>query len=210
MEMTVMAQWLNNFFAGYDNAILSALHELAVQAGTFLTPVMKLISVTGNGGVLMIVLAVLLTFFSRTRKVGVCMLGALLIGSLITNVFLKEWVARPRPYLSLPYSEWWLYVEAPRMRDLSFPSGHATATTAAMMSLWQVKKRGYRIAGCVYVLLMAVSRNYLMVHYPSDVLAGLLIGLLAAFLSCTVVNRVYDSRLVRARRQRIRDRQQNR
>lgn len=195
METSVVAGWLSDFFGSYDDAVLCALHNLAEWAGTFVTPLMKGISMTGNKGILPVMLAALLLMFPKTRKVGICMLGALALGALVTNVLLKEWVARTRPYGNPRYYDWWRYVDAPKMRDFSFPSGHTTAATASMMCLWQCEKKRYFAAGCLYALLMGISRNYLMVHYPSDVLAAMLIGTLAAWVSCTVTDKVYPGRI---------------
>ena len=194
MEISTAAQWLNDVFGNYDYAILSAMHALAERAGTFFTPFMKAVSVTGNHGALFIILAVLLILIPKTRKQGICMAGALIIGALITNVFIKNWVARMRPYQTVLYYEWWRFVSAPAMREFSFPSGHTTAASACLMTLWQLPRKRYWIAGFIYMLLMGMSRNYLMVHYPSDVLAAILIGIFAAFVSCTVVNKVYHNR----------------
>ena len=98
MEYTAIAEWLNTTFAGYDSAILGFMNTLATAAGGFLTPLMKLITFLGEKGIIMFLLAIGFMCFSRTRRIGVCMFGAVCCGALITNIILKDMVARPRPF----------------------------------------------------------------------------------------------------------------
>lgn len=194
MELTIMAQWLNSTFEIFDFTILSFWHMLMEQAGFFLTPFMCLVSLTGNAGTLSILLGLVLLCNARTRRIGAGILVAILCGALLTNIFIKEWVARPRPYqMSELYHSWWLSVKGPVMSEYSFPSGHMTSSTAAMIQLIKCKKKRYFVAGCFYVLFMGMSRNYLMVHYPSDVIGGLCIGTIASLLSfvlCAMIVKV--------------------
>ncbi|MBR1455599.1 MAG: phosphatase PAP2 family protein [Oscillospiraceae bacterium] len=191
MELSAIALWLNTAFSGYDYGILGALHTAAEYAGSVLTPVMKLITLLGEKGLLMFLLALVLVCFPRTRKMGVCVFGAVCCGALITNIILKDLVARPRPFETLDvYRQWWTAVGAPAEDDFSFPSGHVTAITAGMTALCLTcrrRNRGLLVSGTVVaVLLMAISRNYLVAHYPSDVLFAAVIGLLSAFIAYVI------------------------
>ncbi len=179
MELTAAAQWLNTSFAGFDNAILEFYHNLAEVAAPFFTPFFTAISFVGDGGMLGFVLAFILLLFKKTRKWGFCIIAAIGIGGLITNITLKDIIARPRPFNN-GYEEWWKFIGAPIEDEFSFPSGHATAAAAAMTALciW-VKPKWIIAPASVYVLLIMASRNYLMVHYPSDVTAGLIVGMIA-------------------------------
>lgn len=98
MTMTAAAQWLNTAFAGYDEAILKIMHSLSGALGSVLTPLMKLITFLGEKGLLLLLLSLVLMCFARTRRVGVCVFGAVCCGALITNFILKDLVARPRPF----------------------------------------------------------------------------------------------------------------
>ena len=80
----------------------------------------------GNGGWFWIVLGIILLFFPKTRKLGLLTLASMLIGFLITNVCLKNLVARPRPYTQIPD----LTILVKKPHDWSFPSGHTTASFA--------------------------------------------------------------------------------
>lgn len=184
MELTAMAQWLNSAFSGYDQALLGALHSLAEAAGGFLTPLMKLITLLGEKGLLMFLLALGLMCFSRTRKIGVCVFGAVCCGALITNIILKDAVARPRPFETMElYKQWWVAVGAPGEDGFSFPSGHVTAAAAGMTALCLMKGKKLILPSVLIVVLMGISRNYLVAHYPSDVLFAMIIGLASAFIA---------------------------
>ena len=110
-----MAEWLNLTFGGFDRAILEFMHGLAESCGGFLTPLMKLITLVGEKGLWMFALAAVLICFKKTRKIGVCLFGAVCCGALITNVLLKDQIARLRPFEWDPalYGEWWKAVGSP-------------------------------------------------------------------------------------------------
>ena len=187
MELTAFAGWLNSAFAGYDSAILRLTHGMAEALGGILTPVMKVITLLGEKGLILILASLVLMLFSRTRRAGVCMFGAIACGAILTNFILKDWVARPRPFESLTvYRQWWDFLGSPAEDGFSFPSGHVTAATAGMTALCLTKGRKWILPSVIWVLLMALSRNYLMAHYPSDVLFAVLIGLLAAAIAYAI------------------------
>lgn len=187
-----MTNWLNSSFALFDYAILNLFHLLADSAGTFLTPLAKVFAFVGDNGYLSLLIAFIMLCFSKTRKCGVCIVFAIGFGALFTNLIIKDIVARPRPYASeiQAFTDWWNRVGAPLESEFSFPSGHTTAAMASMTALCIAigKKRKWLIApSALYVVLMGASRNYLMVHYPSDVIGGIIIGGIAATLACTIV-----------------------
>lgn len=190
MELTAFASWLNRFFAGYDGAILSLLHRLGSAAGAVLTPLMKLVTLLGEKGLLLILVAVVLMLFAKTRKTGVCMFGAIACGAILTNFILKDWVARPRPLESMPYLEWAMALGVTE-DGFSFPSGHVTAAMAGLTALCLTRGRKWILPSVLWVLLMAVSRNYLMAHYPSDVLFAVLVGLIAALIAYAITKLIF-------------------
>ena len=192
MAMTSAALWLNEFFSGYDNAILSLMHSLATALGAVLTPLMKVITFLGEKGIIFFLLALIFMCFSSERDTGVCVFGAVCCGALITNIILKDSIARPRPFETVEqFREWWVYVGSPFEDGYSFPSGHVTACAAGMTALSLMKGKKLVVPSVVIVLLMAISRNYLMAHYPSDVLVAAIIGVASGFIAWVITRFIF-------------------
>ena len=192
MELTAAALSLNTIFAGYDEAILSLMHRLAVSMGGLLTPLCKFITLLGEKGLLFFLAALVLMLFPRTRKVGVCMFGAVACGALITNIILKDAIARPRPFETVAlYRDFWNYLGSPAEDGFSCPSGHGPAAAAGMVSLCLSRGKKWLLPTVVWVLLMAFSRNYLMAHYPSDVLCAAIIGTASAFIAWAITRGIF-------------------
>ena len=193
MELTAGAEWLNTTFNGFDHAILSVLHELALLTNGNLNWLFKFISLFAEKGLFLILLSIFLMLFKKTRKFGICMFGAIGAGAILTNFILKDMVARPRPYMSgiLEYKDWWQYAGMVTESDFSFPSGHTTAMTAAMMSLVFMAKTKKKYWCILFIFLMGVSRNYLMVHYPTDVIGGMISGLIGATVAYFITLLIY-------------------
>ena len=148
----------------------------------------RAITFLGDGGWFWILLAVVLLIMKKTRKAGAAAAIALVIGALITNVCLKNMVARVRPYDT--YSALIPIVTKPI--DWSFPSGHTCASFASAFVYFRLLPKKYGIPALVLACMIAFSRLYLGVHYPTDVLAGFLIGLLASVLAVWMVSRFCD------------------
>ena len=148
----------------------------------FLDAVMPVITTLGNGGVIWIVCAVVLLLIPKTRKIGVVLAVSLAIEALCCNVILKPLAARIRPFDMNTAVQ--LLISPPT--DFSFPSGHTGAAFAAASALFFCKNRLW-IAALVLAILIAFSRLYLYVHYPTDVLGGIMLGILSGWLGYTLV-----------------------
>ena len=134
-----------------------------------LTPIFRFITTLGNAGVIWIVLSVGL---KKTRRVGLLALVSLVFSALIDNVILKNVVARTRPYEVIDG----LTSLVGAQKDYSFPSGHTGSAFAAAVVMFRGLPKKYGIPILVFACLMGLSRLYVGVHYPSDVLGGALIG----------------------------------
>ena len=192
----MIAEFLNTAFASFDYTILSAFHGLATAAEVVFTPIAEIFALIGDNGYFSFLLAFILLCFKKTRKCGICIIFAIGFGALLTNVAIKNIVARPRPYASdiAAFKEWWTYAGAHLESEFSFPSGHTTAAMASMTALCAAigKQRKWLIApATLYVIVMGASRNYLMVHYPTDVIAGIIVGATGAIAACFTVNALW-------------------
>ncbi len=195
MILSAFADFLNSSFAGFDHAIMSFFHLLAETCGVILTPIFKLITLLGEEGILMILLGVGLLFFKKTRKAGFCVLAAVIIGWLVVNISIKPLVARPRPYVSgvEDYYNWWLAAGGPVMSEYSFPSGHSNIVACALTALALALGKKWILPCAVVTLLVGMSRVYLMVHYPTDVIGGFITGIIAGVLGWLIVRSIYGA-----------------
>ncbi|MDO5444608.1 MAG: phosphatase PAP2 family protein [Eubacteriales bacterium] len=197
MVLSAGADFLNSFFAGFDKLFLSFYHSICCSPLTILS---KLITFIGEKGLVFFIAALILMCFSKTRRTGICLFGAVACGALITNIILKDLIARPRPFMFEPYSEWYLAVGAPFEDDFSFPSGHVTAAAAGMMALRLRNGKKWTVPAIIWVLLTCMARNYLMAHYPSDVLFGALIGIVSAVIAYFITELIF--RILRVNRRK--------
>ena len=200
MDMNAAAIWINNTFAAFDQSMAVLVHKLYDIGGGFFTPFFEIISELGHGGIPLIILSLILMLFSRTRRYGTAMLFGLAIGALITNCCLKILIARARPYSEETkaffntdlYQKLWMTVGQNVESDKSFPSGHTTAAFASMTALFLTGNKKYSWAAFIFAFLMAVARIYLVVHFASDVLAGVAVGVLAGILGTLLAGRIPD------------------
>ena len=202
MAASATALWLDSFFAGYDHFFLKLLHGMAEKLGAVMTPLMRAITFLGEKGILFFLLALIFMLMVDKRDLGVCIFGAVCCGALITNIILKDNVARIRPFMnSAEYEAWWAFVGAPLEDGFSFPSGHVTACAAGMTAITLMRGRKWLVPSVVIVLLMGISRNYLMAHYPSDVLAAALIGVFSGFVAWFITQFIFN--FLRRRRRAV-------
>ena len=160
-----------------DMSILLWIQEhLRIAA---LTQFWKVITFLGNGGWFWLVAAAVLLIPKKTRRVGITALLSITIGFLITNVLLKNIVARPRPFDA--YTE--IIPLITRPTDFSFPSGHTCASFACALVFFRMLPKKYGVPAVVLAGMVAFSRLYLGVHYPGDVLGGFLVAAFASTLA---------------------------
>ena len=151
----------------------------------------KAVTHLGDGGVFWILLGIILLFSKKTRPAGVAALLALLVGALITNVCLKNFVARIRPYEVVEGLR--LMIE--RQRDYSFPSGHTAASFASVTALYLVGEKKMWKAALVLAVLIALSRLYQYVHYPTDIIGGVVFGSLSGYLGYKIVEWIQKKKI---------------
>lgn len=155
--------------------ILDLIQEIRTPLGD---EIMCMITKLGNVGILWILLALVLLLIPKTRKSGMILAVALIVDVIICNGILKNLVGRIRPFdVNTAIS---LLIEKPH--DFSFPSGHTAASFASVAALYFAgEKRLWKIA-LVIACLIAFSRMYLYVHYPTDILGGILVGVASGYI----------------------------
>lgn len=158
--------------------------------------VMPVITLLGDAGIFWIACAVVLLFIPKYRKTGLAMGAALILGLVVCNITLKPLIARPRPYdyikdmAQYGYKSIELLIE--RQSDFAFPSGHTLASfEAATVLLIHDKRMG--IPAMILAVIISFSRLYLYVHYPTDVIFSVFLGIGFAFLGNYLVNKGYSA-----------------
>lgn len=159
-----------------DGKILIAFQNFFINEN--LSPVVKFITHLGDKGTIWILIGITLIFFRKTRKTGILVFVALLCSLLINNFFLKELIARTRPYDAVAGVRRLIEMQ----KDFSFPSEHTGSSFAAGTVLFLYMKNIYNIKHICYIPIVlagiiGLSRLYVGVHYPLDVLAGCITGI---------------------------------
>ncbi len=168
--------------ASFEITILENIRQ--VLDSPFMEKFMLAVSTSGDNGFVWIALAIGLIIFNRTRLAGIAVALALSLNFLLCNLLLKPWVGRLRPCdISDRVTE-----IIPCPTDFSFPSGHTSAAFAAAMTLWMFYPK-WGLPILIFAGLMALSRLFLFVHFPSDVLFGMLLGSVCAWVCVTIIER---------------------
>lgn len=184
----------------------------------FLNPIMKVLTHSGDKGILLIVLILALLIIPRTRAIGIMSTISIAIEALLNNVLLKNIIARTRPYDEIEG----LINLVGKQSDYSFPSGHTGAAFAvagamlvvALFGLPMIENSGeisrkdpslsfklISVLLIMYATLLAFSRMYVGVHYPTDVLCGLLLGLgtsaMAYLIYQMAIKKIHDKKAIK-------------
>ena len=180
----------------FDLPILNWIQQN--MQSTFLDFIMPFITILGDAGIFWIACAVILMFIPKYRKAGFSMGLALIFGVVVCNMILKPLVGRIRPYdynlqvLKLQWQDFLVHgkllVETPH--DFSFPSGHTIASFEASVALYKNDKR-LGIPALILAVLIAFSRMYLYVHYPTDVIASVILGTIFALIANLIVHSIF-------------------
>ena len=169
----------------FEYAILDFIRETFSCA--FMDGLMQFITFFGNGGWFWIVLGLTLSFIPKTRKIGITVCISLLINLSVCNITLKPLIARVRPYDLREGIA--LIIDAPH--DFSFPSGHTSGSFAAACAVFAYDKKWFGISSMVFATLIAFTRLYLYVHFPTDILGGIVVGIVSSIASFFIVKALY-------------------
>ncbi len=143
----------------------------------FLTPIFQVISLSTDKGIIWILISIVLSLAPASRRIGLVSLITLLAEFIVVNLFIKQSVARIRPFQAVEK----LRVLVKEPHDFSFPSGHTACAFAGAAAIFLAGYKRTGIGLSVYAALVGFSRIYLGVHYLTDVLAGAFIGIIVAY-----------------------------
>lgn len=178
-----------NFFEAVQSIDISCVRFVREHiANAFLDAVMPIVTFFGEDGIFWIVVTLLMLVFKKTRKTGFVMALSLIFGLIVGNLTLKPLVARPRPYTV----DTGVAMLIDGLSDYSFPSGHTLCCFETSVSLLLCGYKKWGSAALALAFVVAFSRVYLYVHYPTDVIVGAILGTLFAFLAFYIVKKIYD------------------
>ena len=159
---------------------LQFLDWLQTLQTTILNEIMKAVTHLGDAGALWIILAAVLLAFPKTRKSGAIVAAALIVDLVLCNGILKN-IFDVKEGISL-------LITAPK--DFSFPSGHTAASFTAVAALYFAGEKKLWKISCAVAVLIAFSRMYLYVHYPTDILGGIIVGIVSGLVGAYIIKRV--------------------
>lgn len=170
----------------FDFKLLDAISELRCEA---LTVIMKVFSYLGSGGIIWIVTGLILTAIPKTRKIGIFSLVALAVEYTVGDLMIKPLIARERPFIQHP----WIDTIIKHPGSYSFPSGHTSSSAAvSFMIFLHNKKAG--IPMMIIAVLIMFSRLYFCVHFPTDILFGVIHGVLWTVIVYILLNKIIEKK----------------
>ena len=185
--LTAIQNFLYNCALSFDLPILDWI-QANLQSG-FMDKFMPFITVFGDAGIFWMIWAAVLVIFPKTRKIGLGMAFAMVMGLIVCNITLKPLVARIRPYDLQAELGVSIKLLCEAQHDFSFPSGHTIASfEAAVVLVKNSKKMG--IPAMILAVLISFSRMYLYVHYPTDVIVSVILGTLFALIGDAIAAKV--------------------
>ena len=195
MMLESIREFLYQLAISFDLPVLDWIQ--AHLQSELMDTVMPIITALGDAGIFWIVCSVLFTLHPKTRRMGIAMAIAMAMGLVICNMILKPVVGRMRPYdyqINILGKTWndlllagKLLVETPH--DFSFPSGHTIASFEACTVLMLGNKK-LGIPATLLAILIAFSRMYLYVHYPTDVIASIILGTLFGIIGYAIAKKI--------------------
>ena len=184
---------MDQLFYGFDTAVYTFIWQIQNAVTIGIADVCQRMG-DSTAYIIYFAISLILCFPKKTRKYGVAMVVAFLVALLLVNVLIKPGVGRLRPYVTLKdtpfwetYQTHWANAGSHLEDDMSFPSGHTSlnfATFTALTAVLLKDKKKWAWAIMIIPLIVGITRIIRCVHYPSDVLGGMIIGILAGVIGC--------------------------
>ncbi len=159
---------------------------------SFLDFLMPKVTLLATGGAIWIITAIILLLTKKHRKTGVIMLVGMLLGLIFGNLIIKNIVARTRPYDINTSIK--LIISKPS--EYSFPSGH-TLVSVISATVLTIANKKFALFAIPIAVLIAFSRLYLYVHYPTDILGATVLGIVIGIFTYCFANKIYKTKKLR-------------
>ena len=180
-----------DFIQNIDISIIEKVYRFQHNLNSeWFNKVMIFFTILGDNGIIWIAIALTLFLNRKYRKIGLFSIISLIICALLVNVILKPLIHRPRPFSEL--ADITLLIKAPK--DYSFPSGH-TAASFVMVYIFFRHIKKYFIPVFITGILITFSRMYLSVHFPSDIIAGIIIGIFSGYAGEKLTDGFYRKKI---------------
>ena len=189
---------MDQLFYGFDTAVYQFIWRLQNPVTIGMADVCQRMG-DMTAYIIFFVISLILCFPQKTRNIGVAMVIAFLVAFLLVNVLIKPGVGRLRPYVTLKDTPFWETYQAHWANagshledDLSFPSGHTSlnfATFTALAAVLIRDRKRWAWALMLIPIIVGMTRIIRCVHYPSDVLGGMIIGVLAGLIGYLVATK---------------------
>lgn len=192
-----IGRWLDETFPKIDYAVFTFVTKLHSEV---MNVVVSTLTHLGDSEVAipLLIACVIMCFFKKTRRIGITVAFAIVLGTLFTNIILKNVCGRVRPYVTLAedplFMSWYQFAGAHIESDNSFPSGHTTCAFEMGVALF-LSMRNKKVAWIFPTLsaIVGFTRLYLCVHYFTDVVAGVIVGTFAAFLGFMIMKAILNA-----------------
>ena len=180
-----------DFIQNIDISVIEKIYSLQHNLNSELfNKIMIFFTILGDNGMIWIAVALILFLNRKYRKIGLFSIISLIICALAVNVILKPLIHRPRPFSKL--ADIVLLIKAPK--DFSFPSGH-TAASFVMVYIFFRHIKKFFVPVFITGILIAFSRMYLSVHFPSDIIAGIIIGIFSGYAGEKLTDGFYRKKI---------------
>ena len=183
---------LNETFYNFDYEILKSIHIFLENGGLVIKPLIRFFDLFGTKGIGFLIVAIILFFYKKEKKESYMMAVSLVLCLILNSFIIKKLVARPRPFVSdiEDYKIWWQYAGSIMKDSFSFMSGHTLCSVSCILCFFFDNKNiKFLILTIIWTFFTVLSRVYLVVHYPSDCLFGIVFGILFSYLSYIIVKK---------------------
>lgn len=166
----------------FDFFVLNGLQEL-LQC-SFLDTVVPILTHLGHG-VVWAIFGLIFLFMKKYRFNGICIISALVATVIISEFIIKPLFLRERPYMLNP--DFVLLIPEPS--GTSFPSSHTSTSFASALQFFGINRKA-GIAAMIFAAVVAFTRLYLYVHFPTDILGGIILGIIMGFATIIVGKKI--------------------